>query len=173
MAKRELHAIAANEGGRARLELEFDQPYLLGPLFGDYDRHLITIEQRLGVHISARGNRVQIEGEAEEIGHPLKNSDFCKVFEECFKGSFDAYTSLENERLFAIKPAYIQRWKYKSGSPYIEGFDFKRLNRMFFPGGDEHNKRLMGKLINVLRQQHAVQRRNIDVEKNGVNPVVL
>ena len=63
MARREL--TAANEQGRARLELEFEQPYLLGPLFGDYDRHLITIEQRLGVHIAARGNRVQIEGEAD------------------------------------------------------------------------------------------------------------
>ena len=51
--------------GRARLEVEFEQPYLLGPLFGDYDRHLVTIESRLGVHISARGNRVQIEGEAD------------------------------------------------------------------------------------------------------------
>ena len=59
MARRDLAAVA----DRARLELEFDQPYLLGPLFGDYDRHLITIEQRLGVHIAARGNRVQIEGE--------------------------------------------------------------------------------------------------------------
>ena len=65
MARRDLAAVAANEHGRARLELEFDQPYLLGPLFGDYDRHLITIEQRLGVHIAARGNRVQIEGEAD------------------------------------------------------------------------------------------------------------
>jgi phosphate starvation-inducible PhoH-like protein len=63
MARRDL--AAANEPGRARLELEFEQPYLLGPLFGDYDRHLITIETRLGVHISARGNRVQIEGEAD------------------------------------------------------------------------------------------------------------
>ena len=53
---------------RARLELEFEQPYLLGPLFGDYDRHLITIEQRLGVHIAARGNRVQIEGEPDAAG---------------------------------------------------------------------------------------------------------
>jgi phosphate starvation-inducible PhoH-like protein len=58
-------AIPANEQGRARLELEFDEPYLLGPLFGDYDRHLITIESRLGVHINARGNRVQVEGEAD------------------------------------------------------------------------------------------------------------
>ncbi|MBA3669913.1 MAG: PhoH family protein [Sphingomonas sp.] len=49
----------------ARLELEFEQPYLIGPLFGDYDRHLIAIETALGVHISARGNRVQIEGDAD------------------------------------------------------------------------------------------------------------
>ena len=51
--------------GRARLELEFDQPYLVGPLFGEYDRHLVMIEDRLGVHIAARGNRIQIEGEAD------------------------------------------------------------------------------------------------------------
>src|SRR4051794_10404251 len=57
--------VPANEQGRARLELDFEQPYLLGPLFGDYDRHLITIEQRLGVHIAARGNRVQIEGDPD------------------------------------------------------------------------------------------------------------
>lgn len=61
MARRDLAAVA----DRARLELEFDQPYLLGPLFGDYDRHLITIENRLGVHIAARGNKVQIEGEPD------------------------------------------------------------------------------------------------------------
>jgi len=53
---------------RARLELEFEEPYLLGPLFGDYDRHLITIESRLGVHINARGNRVQVEGDADAAG---------------------------------------------------------------------------------------------------------
>src|SRR6476469_3829116 len=61
MARRELQAVP----DRARLELEFDQPYLIGPLFGDYDRHLIAIENRLGVHIAARGSKVQIEGEAD------------------------------------------------------------------------------------------------------------
>ena len=50
---------------RAKLEIEFEQPYLLGPLFGDYDRHLVMIEQRLGVNIAARGNRVMIEGEPD------------------------------------------------------------------------------------------------------------
>ena len=67
MAKRDLAAANLDDGpeGRARLEIEFEQPYLLGPLFGDYDRHLVMIEDRLGVHISARGNRVMIEGEPD------------------------------------------------------------------------------------------------------------
>ena len=65
MARRDLAEARASDPGRARLELEFDQPYLLGPLFGDYDRHLVTIESRMGVHIAARGNKVQIEGEAD------------------------------------------------------------------------------------------------------------
>src|SRR5690606_2721054 len=62
MAKRHVQAEA---GDRARLELTFDQPYLLGALFGEYDRNLVNIENRLGVYIAARGNKVQIEGEAE------------------------------------------------------------------------------------------------------------
>ncbi|WP_294173331.1 PhoH family protein [uncultured Sphingomonas sp.] len=61
MAKRDMAAVP----DRARLELQFDQPYLLGPLFGEYDRHLVAIEDRLGVNIAARGNRVQIEGEPD------------------------------------------------------------------------------------------------------------
>jgi phosphate starvation-inducible PhoH-like protein len=50
---------------RARLEVEFEQPHLLGPLFGEFDRNLVAIEDRLGVYIAARGNRVQIEGEPQ------------------------------------------------------------------------------------------------------------
>ena len=49
---------------RARLEIEFQQPHLLGPLFGEFDRNLVASEDRLGVYIAARGSKVQIEGEA-------------------------------------------------------------------------------------------------------------
>ncbi len=56
---------AAENEPRARLEIEFDQPHLLGPLFGEFDRNLVAIEDRLGVYIAARGTRVQIEGEPE------------------------------------------------------------------------------------------------------------
>jgi phosphate starvation-inducible protein PhoH and related proteins len=67
MAKRDLPPPGPDplDEGRARLELQFEQPYLLGPLFGDYDRHLVMIEDRLGVHINARGSRVMIDGEAD------------------------------------------------------------------------------------------------------------
>jgi phosphate starvation-inducible PhoH-like protein len=48
--------------------MSFDKPHLINAVFGEFDRNLVTIENRLGVYISARGNRVQIEGEAGAIG---------------------------------------------------------------------------------------------------------
>src|SRR5690349_19244580 len=56
---------AAASEPRARLEIEFEQPHLLGPLFGEFDRNLIAIEGRLGVYVAARGAKVQIEGDPE------------------------------------------------------------------------------------------------------------
>ncbi|MGE4321681.1 MAG: PhoH family protein [Sphingobium sp.] len=50
---------------RARLEVSFERPHLLNTLFGQYDQNLVAIENRLGVYIAARGNKLQIEGEAE------------------------------------------------------------------------------------------------------------
>jgi len=37
-------------------------------LFGEYDRNLVAIENRLGVYIAARGNKLQIEGEEDAAG---------------------------------------------------------------------------------------------------------
>ena len=56
--------VQAEPGDRARLEVNFERPHLLGMVFGQYDQNLVAIENRLGVYIGARGNRVQIEGEA-------------------------------------------------------------------------------------------------------------
>ncbi len=58
-------AIPAQAGDRARIEVMFDKPQLLGRLFGEFDQHLVAIENALGVYIAARGNRLQIEGEAD------------------------------------------------------------------------------------------------------------
>jgi phosphate starvation-inducible PhoH-like protein len=65
MAQPKKPAVAAAAPPRARVELEFAEPHLLGPLFGEFDRNLVAIEDRLGVYIAARGSRVQIEGEPE------------------------------------------------------------------------------------------------------------
>ena len=51
---------------RARLELQFEQAHLMGPLFGEFDRNLVAIEDKLGVYIAARGTKVQIEGQPED-----------------------------------------------------------------------------------------------------------
>ena len=56
-----------SEPKRSRAEIEFDEPALLGALFGQFDANLVQIENRLGVYISARGNRIQIEGGEDEV----------------------------------------------------------------------------------------------------------
>ncbi|MBQ9895342.1 MAG: pyridoxamine 5'-phosphate oxidase family protein [Ruminococcus sp.] len=76
-------------------------------------------------------DNMQIEGICEEIGHPLNNAAFCSIFEECFKGSYDAYTSLDNERLFVVKPLFIECWVYKDKIPYIEIFDIENKQHGF------------------------------------------
>lgn len=52
---------------RARAELEFDEQTVLGALFGQFDANLVQLENRLGVFISARGNRIQIEGPDDSV----------------------------------------------------------------------------------------------------------
>ena len=60
-------ALRPDKQRRARTEIEFDEPALLGALFGQFDANLVHIENRLGVFISARGNRVQIEGPDDAV----------------------------------------------------------------------------------------------------------
>lgn len=64
MAKKSRAPVAPGPTDRVRLELVFDKPQLMGPLFGQFDQNLIALENNLGVFISARGDRVTIEGEA-------------------------------------------------------------------------------------------------------------
>ncbi len=47
--------------------LQFADNTLLPLLLGDHDRHLVRIEQALGVRLSCRGNRVAITGEVSRV----------------------------------------------------------------------------------------------------------
>ncbi|MFM6829754.1 MAG: PhoH family protein [Novosphingobium sp.] len=59
--------LAPQQNQHARAELEFDEPTVLGALFGQFDANLVLLENRLGVYISARGNRIQIEGKSDDV----------------------------------------------------------------------------------------------------------
>jgi len=56
--------------------LQFDDNRLLPLLFGEFNQHLARIEQKLGVTLSSRGNRVAITGEsaAAEIARDALNA---------------------------------------------------------------------------------------------------
>ncbi len=47
--------------------LHFRDNMLLPLLLGDHDRHLVRIEQAMGVRVSCRGNRVAIAGETSRV----------------------------------------------------------------------------------------------------------
>lgn len=68
-------------------------------------------------------DNLQIEGCCREIGRPIDHSAFMTAFQKYFIGSYNSYSHLDNERLFEVKPAYIERWLYVDGVPYTEVFD--------------------------------------------------
>jgi len=55
-----------SNAGKA-ITVQFNDNMLLPLLLGDHDRHLVRIEQALGVRLSCRGNRVAIAGEAARV----------------------------------------------------------------------------------------------------------
>ncbi|MEE9433400.1 MAG: PhoH family protein [Sphingorhabdus sp.] len=71
----------AKAGDMSRLEMTFDKPHIINSVFGEFDRNLVTIENQLGIYISARGNKVQIEGEAGATarGREVLNNIYSRV----------------------------------------------------------------------------------------------
>jgi phosphate starvation-inducible protein PhoH and related proteins len=49
------------------ITLQFDDNALLPLLLGDHDRHLVRLEQQLGVRLACRGNRIAIAGEPARV----------------------------------------------------------------------------------------------------------
>ena len=84
--------VPARPGERSRAELSFDKPQLLPRLFGEFDSNLLALEERLGVYITARGDRVQVEGTAEAVAH-------ARVIrgEEIDTGLIDAVIAMSSE----------------------------------------------------------------------------
>jgi phosphate starvation-inducible PhoH-like protein len=88
-------------GRRARAEVEFEEPAVLGPLFGEFDANLVRIENRLGVFIAARGNRVAIEGAEDDVARARQvlqaMHERLLKGEELDSGSIEALIAMTNE----------------------------------------------------------------------------
>jgi len=86
---------------RARTEISFDDTALLGALFGQFDANLVRIENRLGVYIGARGNKVAIEGGEDGVARArdvlLKMHDKLLTGEEMDSGAVEALITMSNE----------------------------------------------------------------------------
>jgi phosphate starvation-inducible PhoH-like protein len=93
--------VPAQSGQRSRVELLFDKPQLLSLLFGQYDQNLVALENRLGVYITARGNRVGLEGTAEHvaIARDVLNDLYHRIQrgEDVDTGLVDAAIAMANE----------------------------------------------------------------------------
>jgi len=93
--------VPARPGERSRAELSFDKPQLLPRLFGEFDSNLLALEERLGVYITARGDRVQVEGAAEAVAHAREvlNDLHARVIrgEEIDTGLIDAVIAMASE----------------------------------------------------------------------------
>jgi phosphate starvation-inducible protein PhoH and related proteins len=60
-------ATTSRDVRRAQADLNFENQSLLGALYGQFDANLVQVENRLGVFISARGDRLHIEGPADSV----------------------------------------------------------------------------------------------------------
>lgn len=61
----ELVVRTSSENNSAQsLVIDFDDNRLLSSLFGKHDEHLALLEERLGITVSSRGNRVEISGDS-------------------------------------------------------------------------------------------------------------
>ncbi|MCW5745444.1 MAG: PhoH family protein [Alphaproteobacteria bacterium] len=64
--------------------LTFDDNALLPALYGQHDRHLVRIEQLLGVQLSSRGNQIAVSGAAQETA--LARAALLALYERLKRG---------------------------------------------------------------------------------------
>ena len=92
------------EARRARIEMEFDNQSLLVPLFGQFDANLVQVENRIGVFISARGDRVLIEGPEDSIARAREvlqqMYDRLAMGQEIDTGAIESLIAMSNEPTF-------------------------------------------------------------------------
>jgi phosphate starvation-inducible PhoH-like protein len=89
---------------RARAEVLFDDQAMLGALFGEFDTNLVQLENRLGVLIAARGNKVVIEGPEDDVARArevlVSMHQRLLTGQELDSGTIESLIALSNEPTF-------------------------------------------------------------------------
>jgi phosphate starvation-inducible PhoH-like protein len=74
---------------------------VLGALFGEFDANLVQIENRLGVYIAARGNRIVVEGSEEDVARArevlTKLHERLLLGQEMDAGAIEALIAMSSE----------------------------------------------------------------------------
>jgi len=86
---------------RARAEMNFENQSLLVPLFGQFDANLVQVENRLSVFISARGDKVMIEGPEDSVARARDvlqaMYDKLALGQDLDEGAIEAIIAMTNE----------------------------------------------------------------------------
>jgi pyridoxine/pyridoxamine 5'-phosphate oxidase len=82
-------------------------------------------------------DNIQVEGRAELIGRAddPRCSDFVQRFKQIHPGSFNAYTRLEEERVYRVSMLRLIAWRYADGKAFINSLDVahRKVERRFYP----------------------------------------
>jgi phosphate starvation-inducible PhoH-like protein len=108
--------------------VHFDEQAVLGALFGQFDANLVQIENRLGVYIAARGERVVIEGAPDNVARArdvlVKMHEKLLIGEVMDAGAIDALIAMADEPVLegiitgdAKTPPIVIRTRKKTIAP--------------------------------------------------------
>ena len=75
--------------------------------------------------VSLCRDNMAVEGICSEMGKPSDFPAFCKLYQKYFSTSYQRYTGMEEERLFVVTPARLEKWIYEGNQPYMEILDFQ------------------------------------------------
>lgn len=97
-----------------------------GDFYFQTDRKLKKYNQiKENENIALCIDNISIEGICSEVGVPIENDEFCKLYKEFYPNAYEMYSKLDDEVLFTVKPTFIQKWIYENGKPFIETWDFE------------------------------------------------
>lgn len=94
-----------------------------GCFYFQTDRTFLKYKQMRGnPSVALCFDNIQIEGLAEQLGHPLAecNAVFAAAYQQAYPGSYAAYSGIETEVLFRVEPILITSYEYENHEPVMK-----------------------------------------------------